>query len=304
VASRGAALRVVEEETAREPGDRAGAGGHRASRDGVGEDGLEGRGPAPGRTVARPSPHRVTIIDATLDCLARHGTLKTTVDDIARRAGVSRATVYRVFPGGRDEILGAVVDTEMARLFSALGVRMGEAGDLGEALVGGIVEASSRIRRHEALAYLVGHEPEMVLGHLAFDESDRLLVTASRFAAPFLARWMSPPEAERVAEWATRIVLSYAVAPSGSVDLTDPDHTTRLVETFVLPGIRALHSAAAGPAIDITPFTQFDPPTDRGSTEHSETEHSKTEHSKTEHSKTEHSKTVRSRAVHSRGDQT
>jgi AraC-like DNA-binding protein len=46
------------------------------------------------------SPHRVRIIDATLACLARHGTAKTTVDDIARQAGVSRATVYRAFPGG------------------------------------------------------------------------------------------------------------------------------------------------------------------------------------------------------------
>ena len=100
-------------------------------------------GDEPARVGIRPepvdpgSPHRVRIIDGTLTCLARHGTAKTTVDDIARQAGVSRATVYRVFPGGRDEILAAVVDTEMARLFSALGVRMGEAHDLTEALVGG-----------------------------------------------------------------------------------------------------------------------------------------------------------------------
>ncbi len=200
------------------------------------------------------SPHRVGIIDATLDCLALHGTAKTTVDDIARRAGVSRATVYRVFPGGRDEVLSAAVDTEMARLFSALGVRLGEAGDLTEALVGGIVEASARIRGHRALAYLVEHEPEMVLGHLAFEESDRLLATASGFAAPFLSRWMSPGEAVRVAEWATRIVLSYAIAPSPSMDLTHPAAVARLVERFVLPGIQALHAAEVGPTIDITPF--------------------------------------------------
>ena len=215
-------------------------------------------GPSDGRP-ARPglvpsSRHRIGIIDATLVCLARQGTVKTTVDDIARAAGVSRATVYRVFPGGRDELLAAVVDTEMARLFSALGVRLGEARDLTEALVGGIVEASTRIRGHEALAYLVEHEPGVVLGHLAFDESDRLLTTASRFTAPFLARWMSPAEAGRVAEWATRIVLSYAIAPSADMDLTDAGRATRLVETFMLPGINALHAAAATPTIDITPF--------------------------------------------------
>ena len=66
--------------------------------------GAAGTGPA---ATERTSPHRVRIIDGTLICLARHGTMKTTVDDIARRSGVSRATVYRVFPGGRDEILGA-----------------------------------------------------------------------------------------------------------------------------------------------------------------------------------------------------
>ena len=187
--------------------------------------------------------------------MARQGLGKTTVDDIARQAGLSRATVYRVFPGGRDEVLAAVVDTEMARLFSALGVCLGEACELGDALIDGIVEASSRLRGHAALAYLVEHEPEVVLGHLAFDESDRLLATASRFTAPFLARWMSPPEAERVAEWATRIVLSYAIAPTSAMDLSDRRAAARLVEAFVLPGIRALHEAVATPAIDITPFT-------------------------------------------------
>ena len=215
---------------------------------------------------ARPdqvSPHRVRVIDATLVCLARHGTVKTTVDDIARQAGVSRATVYRAFPGGRDEVLAAVVDTEMARLFSALGVALGEADDLATALVNGIVEASRRIRGHEALAYLVAHEPEVVLGHLAFDESDRLLATASRFTAPFLSRWMTPAEAWRVAEWATRVVLSYAIAPSSEVDLTDPAGTAHLVETFMLPGIRALHAATASPTIDITPFGAGSPPADR-----------------------------------------
>ncbi len=199
------------------------------------------------------SPHRVRIIDGTLSCLARHGTVKTTVDDIARESGVSRATVYRAFPGGRDEILAAVVDTEMARLFSALGVRLGTAGDLNEALVGGIVEASVRLRDHAALHFLVEHEPGIILGHLAFAESDRLLTTASRFAAPFLARWMPSAEAERVAEWAARIVLSYAIAPSGRTDLCDPVQAGRLVSTFMLPGIDALLTAAAGP-IDITPY--------------------------------------------------
>jgi AcrR family transcriptional regulator len=225
-------------------------------------------GPAVTVVDTDQSPQRVRVIDGTLACLARHGTAKTTVDDIARQSGVSRATVYRAFPGGRDEILGAVVDTEMARLFSALGVCLGNAGDLASALVAGIVEASTRLRDHAALHFLVDHEPGIILGHLAFDESDRLLVTASRFTAPFLARWMSPDEAERVAEWATRIVLSYAISPSSHLDACNEADATRLVTTFMLPGIQALQSAASGP-IDITPYpTPAAPTPDRRPTHH------------------------------------
>ncbi|MHB1519417.1 MAG: TetR/AcrR family transcriptional regulator [Acidimicrobiales bacterium] len=211
------------------------------------------------------SPNRERLIDATLRCLARHGTVKTTVDDIAREASVSRATVYRTFPGGRDELLAALVDTEVARLFTAVGLRLGTAENLADALVEGMVEASVRITGHPALRYLVEHEPETILGHLAFDEFDHLLDSASRFAAPFLSRWMTPHEAERVAEWATRIVFSYA-APSESLGLTDRQRTRRLVEQFMLPGVGALHSAGSVP-ISITPFDGASTPgADQGAT--------------------------------------
>ena len=52
---------------------------------------------------------RERILQATYDCVGRWGLAKTTIEDAAREAGVSRATVYRYFPGGRDELIGAVV---------------------------------------------------------------------------------------------------------------------------------------------------------------------------------------------------
>jgi AcrR family transcriptional regulator len=197
------------------------------------------------------SPHRIRIVDAALECIARQGTAKTTVDDVAHGAGVSRATVYRVFPGGKDELLAAVAETEMARLFSALGARMGAADDLSDVLVIGIVEAVTRITHHPALTYMVAHEPDVVLGHLAFDDANRLLGTAARFISPFLIRWMDPEEAARVAEWATRIVLSYCIAPSKEMDLTDADRARHLIETFVLPGITALRAPDRSQPVDL-----------------------------------------------------
>ena len=180
------------------------------------------------------------MVDATLRCLARQGTAKTTLDDVAQEAGLSRATVYRVFPGGKDAVMAAVVDTEVARFFSGLAVAMGEARDLEEALVAGMVEAARRISEHRALAYLFEHEPGVLLPHLAFGEMDKLLYEASRFTAPFLARWLEPRQASRVAEWAARIVLTYVTNPTERTDLRDADDARHLVRTFVLPGIQAL----------------------------------------------------------------
>jgi AcrR family transcriptional regulator len=205
------------------------------------------RGAAPVHRLgtADRSSQRVRIVDAALRCLARQGTAKTTVDDIAREAGVSRATVYRNFPGGKEHVMTAALETETARLFSALAVAMGSADDLEDVLVAGMSVAARRLCSHPALAYLVEHEPGVILPYLAFDRMDRVLETASSFAAPFFARWLEPDAAARAAEWATRIVVSYLAVPAPGADLCDPEEVRDLVATFVLPGIQALRLGAA-----------------------------------------------------------
>lgn len=212
-------------------------------------------GPVPGeaapagRAVVRHlgtddrSTQRVRVVDAALQCIARQGARKTTVDDLARAAGISRATLYRTFPGGKDAVLDAVVETEVARFFSSLAVAMGEAHDLEDVLVAGIVDAARRLSGHAALGYLLEHEPELVLPHLAFAQMDRLLGTASAFAAPFFGRWLEPDQAVRAAEWAVRIVVSYLSTPVDGADLTSHEDARRIVDTFMIPGIQALRAA-------------------------------------------------------------
>ena len=185
------------------------------------------------------SSQRVRIVDAALRCIGAQGLQKTTADDIAREAGISRATLYRTFPGGKDAVLAGVVETEVARFFSALAVTMGEADDLEDVLVAGMVEAAARLRSHEPLARLLADEPGVVLARLSFAKLDGLLRVASDFAAPFFARWLGPDEASRAAEWAVRIVISYLLSPSQGFDLADAGQTRRLVATFVLPGVVA-----------------------------------------------------------------
>ena len=192
----------------------------------------------------RPAPPaRVRVVDGALSCIAAQGVARTTLDDVARNAGCSRATVYRLFPGGKDAVMQAAADTEVSRFFSALAVCMGEAHDLEDVLVAGMTEAARRVSEHEALGALLEHEPELVLPRLAFSHMDEVLATTCTFVAPFLGRWLDSAEARRVAEWAARIVVSYLACPAEGVDITDVAQVRGFVRQFVLPGIRALQSA-------------------------------------------------------------
>ena len=60
------------------------------------------------------------VLDAVKACCERWGMAKVTIDDIANQAGCSRATVYRLFPGGKDFIYEALRQRENREFFAKL----------------------------------------------------------------------------------------------------------------------------------------------------------------------------------------
>lgn len=199
--------------------------------------------PASPRDAGDPSTSkRIRIVDAALRCIESSGLRGTTVDDVARSAGMSRATLYRAMPGGRDEIIQSVVDTELARFFSTLAVSMGTAESLEEVLVSGMVTAARSIRGSGALSTVLEEEPWVILRHLSFGEMDHAIGVAADFAEPFFGRWLEPDQAIRAADLAVRLVVSYLLDPDEAVDLTDEASVRQLARRHVLPGIEALRS--------------------------------------------------------------
>src|SRR5690349_3041880 len=125
--------------------------------------------------TAAPVSVDVRIRDAALVCIGRFGLAKTTVDDIAREAGCSRATLYRYFDG-KPAILRAAVAAELDRVATAL-VEAGRAEPtFADAVTAVVVFGAREVRGHDALQLLLAHEPEAVLGHLAFVPGDRVLI--------------------------------------------------------------------------------------------------------------------------------
>ncbi|HEY4408460.1 MAG TPA: TetR/AcrR family transcriptional regulator [Acidimicrobiia bacterium] len=152
------------------------------------------------------------VVDGALRAIARFGLAKLTVDDVAREAGISRATLYRYFPG-RGAVLGAVVRSEADRLRHGLDAALGEATTLAEALEAVASFGAGAFAGHEALQHLLATEPGAVLPHLCFHGADTLLGVCADRIAPHLCRFMGPLEARRTGEWLARIVLSYGLAP-------------------------------------------------------------------------------------------
>lgn len=179
------------------------------------------------------------IVDATLRCIARWGLAKTTLDDIAREAGCSRATVYRSAPGGKDALVDDVAAAELSRFFADLGRRLDAAETLEDLLVEGITYAARFVAGHPALQFLLAHEPETILPRICFAPVDRVLGTVRDFGAGYLARWVGTEQAPRAAEWVARLVLSYTLSPADDVDLAEEESVRRLVRAFVLPGLVA-----------------------------------------------------------------
>ena len=171
------------------------------------------------------------VVEGALRAIARYGLTKLTVDDVAREAGISRATLYRYFPG-RGAVLAAVVAAETESLQRGLDEALGETTTLAGALAAVAGFGARAFAGHAALQHLLATEPGTVLPHLCFTGADSLLGVAADRIAPHLCRFMGPLEARRTGEWLARIVLSYGLAPPPG-----PAETAVLsvVREFVIP---------------------------------------------------------------------
>jgi AcrR family transcriptional regulator len=173
------------------------------------------------------------ILDATLVCVGRWGVAKTTLDDIAGEAGCSRATVYRLVAGGKDGLMLAAAERELARFFGHLAVRLAAEPTLAGRLAVGIAESVRVVRGHVALQYLIEHEPEVALPFISFDALDPLLASAAAFGVVTLGPFLDEAEAREVGEWVARIVLSYGFEPDDHLDLTDVAVASRFVNRYL-----------------------------------------------------------------------
>lgn len=190
---------------------------------------------------------RPRVLAGAYDCVARYGIDKTTVDDVAKASGVSRATIYRLFPGGRDQLLRETVGWEMNHFFARLADAVADAPDLPARLETALTFAHRAVGEHAVLQKILVTEPGSLLRLMTL-EQDRVLGYIAAYLRPLLAaeaeagRLRPGVDVDAAADYLARMVLSLIGSP-GRWDLEDPAAVRALVRAELLGGILAAGTA-------------------------------------------------------------
>lgn len=184
-----------------------------------------------------PSVER-RVLDAAKRCVEKWGMSKVTIDDIAAESGVSRASLYRMFPGGKDILFEALRVQELEDFFTRLAAHLDHADGLEDLLVRTVVAATQDLRHDSHLAVMLASEPGETLTSLTVDGLPRIIRVATVFLVPLVDDYLPRRESSRLVELLSRLVISYFLAPSDHVDLGDPRSARAFIGAFVLPAFR------------------------------------------------------------------
>jgi AcrR family transcriptional regulator len=148
------------------------------------------------------------ILDAAVVEFEQHGFRRVALDDVARRARVSRTTIYRRF-ANKDDLIAAVIERENVRLFADIANELKQAGPQSNYYVEAFTLSILKFRRHRVLDRMIRDEPGLVIERAAQHYGAAILRMAEALRVIF-------PEgfAERIGEQAVNeladTILRYA----------------------------------------------------------------------------------------------
>jgi AcrR family transcriptional regulator len=189
---------------------------------------------------APPDTTTSRILAAALEQFEELGIRRTTMDDIARRARVSRVTIYRRFQR-KEALVEAVILAEAQRFFAELEAAVAGLDSVEDRIVEAFVHTLAAAREQRLLNRLLRTEPEAVLPHLTTD-GGRVVAAGSAFLAEQMRlSGTRADDVEQAAELVARLVLSYLLTPG----LERPSEARRFARRYIAP---LMTGAAVPPA--------------------------------------------------------
>ena len=187
----------------------------------------------------REDKTRTRLLDAAYEQFCETGIARTSMEEVARRAGTARITIYRKFDS-KDALVDAVMVREFQRYFGEFLVEMEAAETVGDRVVAGFVTSLRTIGRNRLIARLLELEPAMLPG-LVGGGDRRTMFQVRDFVAQQLRREQAAgnlaPELSTLlaADLIVRITGSFLTSRSDLVSLDDEAGLIALAREFILP---------------------------------------------------------------------
>ncbi|MCF1592110.1 TetR/AcrR family transcriptional regulator [Streptomyces muensis] len=105
------------------------------------------------------------VLDAVRDCVLAVGVRRTTLTDVARRAGVSRMTLYRRWPDVRS-LVGDLMTREWVAVATGAMPERRPGAEARELIVDGLVAGVAAFRAHPLFRKIVDVDPELLLPYV------------------------------------------------------------------------------------------------------------------------------------------
>lgn len=185
------------------------------------------------------------IVAAAREQIELLGWRRTTMDDVARRAGLGRATVYRRFPS-KSDLLDAVLVGELLRYYA-----MRSPIDSSMSTVDRIVESAvvtvSFVRDNAMLNRMLDLEPEVVLPALTRDVGP-LFDFVADMAIPVWKEQIHPDRdltADELQHWRTvselhaRLTLAFIHTRDSRIPLTTESEVRLFARHYLAPMVLA-----------------------------------------------------------------
>ena len=171
------------------------------------------------------------ILDAALIEAASVGLQRITVEDVVRRAGVSRMTAYRRYPR-RDDLVEALVRRETQRFLGAVADAIDSVEDPNEVVAEAFIAAVSFARDHPILRRAGQAEPTPIA------DSVELLKMGTAFIANYIHGEKPGTPAQHVrwvADVFARLFFTYISMPPSDPDFGDDAELRRFAHEVLTP---------------------------------------------------------------------